>query len=172
LLRTDGVEGLFYYVKGLLMEIQNCSKKDFDQILTDIEEFWGSKRTLHLHTPILINEFGDTAFVINDEGTVCAYLFGFYSQTEPLAYVHLIGVRNNYKRKGYGKMLYEHFIKLAKERNCTKIKAITSVTNQQSIKFHKSIGMELIGDDIIDGVNVVLNYSGPGEHRVVFEKEI
>jgi GNAT superfamily N-acetyltransferase len=154
------------------MEITRCTKEDFDQIITDIEDFWGSKRTLHLHTPILINEFGNTAFVIKDEGTVCAYLFGFYSQTEPLAYVNLIGVRNDYKRKGFGKLLYEHFTKLAKERNCTKIKAITSVTNLQSIKFHTSIGMKLTGDDILDGINVVLNYSGPGEHRVVFMKEI
>jgi ribosomal protein S18 acetylase RimI-like enzyme len=154
------------------MQITKCTKEDFDQIITDIEDFWGSKRTQHLHSPILLNEFGDTAFVINDENTVCAYLFGFYSQTEPLAYVHLIGVRNSCKRKGYGKMLYDHFINLAKAKNCTHIKAITSVTNLQSIKFHKSLGMKLIGEDEINGVNVVLNYSGPGEHRVVFMKEI
>ena len=28
------------------------------------------------------------------------------------------------------------------------------------------------GKDAIEGVPVVLDYSGPGEHRVVFEKEI
>ena len=32
--------------------------------------------------------------------------------------------------------------------------------------------MELIGNDIIDGVPVVFNYGGPGEHRVVFMKDI
>ncbi len=77
------------------MKLMNCSKDDFDQILINIEEFWGSNRTLHLHHPILINELGNTAFVFKKGDTVCAYLFGFYSQTQPVAYVHLIAVRNN-----------------------------------------------------------------------------
>lgn len=42
----------------------------------------------------------------------------------------------------------------------------------QSIAFHKSIGMELTGNGIIDGIPVVFDYSGPGEHRIVFIKEI
>lgn len=38
--------------------------------------------------------------------------------------------------------------------------------------FHRNRGMKLIGKDVIDGVNVVLDYSGPGEHRIVFMKNI
>jgi GNAT superfamily N-acetyltransferase len=154
------------------MEILKCTKEDFDQIITNIEEFWGSKRTLHLHHPFLINEFGNSAFVIKDGDKVCAYLFGMYSQTEPTAYCHLISVRDSYKRNGYGKILYEHFISQAKERNCTHIKAITSTGNKQSIAFHTGLGMETAGNDIVDGEKCVLNYSGPGEHRVVFKKSI
>ena len=45
-------------------------------------------------------------------------------------------------------------------------------TNLESIAFHKNIGMELTGNDVIDGVPVILDYSGPGEHRVVFMKDI
>lgn len=100
------------------MELMNCSKDDFDQIIINIKEFWDSDRTLHLHHPILINEFGNTAFVIKEKNTVCAYMFGFYSQTEPVAYVHLIAVRNNYRRLGLGRKLYEHFIKCAREKYC------------------------------------------------------
>jgi len=150
------------------MQLLNCIKDDFDQIITDIEEFWGSNRTLHIHHPMLINEFGNTAFVFKEGDKVCAYLFGFYSQTQPIAYAHIIAVRNNYRRLGLGRKLYEHFIKCAREKNCSKVKAITKAANLESIAFHKSIGMELTGDGIIDGVPVVLDYSGPGEHRVVF----
>lgn len=154
------------------MELLNCIKDDFDHIMTNIEEFWGSDRTLHIHHPMLINEFENTAFILKEGNIVCAYLFGFYSQTQPVAYAHLIAVRNNYRRLGLGRKLYEHFIKCAREKDFFKVKAITRPSNLESIAFHKSIGMELIGDDIIDGVPVVLDYSGPGEHRVVFMKDI
>lgn len=120
----------------------------------------------------MINEFGNTAFVFKEMDTVCAYLFGFYSQTEHVAYAHLIAVRNNYRRLGLGRKLYEHFINCAREKNCSKVKAITKSANLESIAFHKSIGMELIGNSIIDGIPVVFDYSGPEEHRVVFMKSI
>lgn len=154
------------------MKIQKCSKADYDQIITDIEDFWGSKRTLHVHHPTLLYEFGNTSYVIKEKDTVCAYMFAFYSQTEPTGYVQLIAVRKNHRGLGYARSLYSHYEKIAKKKGCTKLKAITTPTNQESIKFHKSIGMTLKGKDTIDGVPVVLDYSGPGEHRVVFEKEI
>lgn len=154
------------------MELRSCNKNDFDQIIRDIKEFWGSDRTLHIHHPMLINEFGNTAFVFKEGDTVCAYLFGFYSQTEPVAYAHIIAVRNNYRRLGLGRKLYERFIKCAREKECSRVKAITKPTNLESIAFHRRIGMELTGDGIIDGVPAVLDYSGPGEHRVVFMMDI
>ncbi|TAM97239.1 MAG: N-acetyltransferase, partial [Chitinophagaceae bacterium] len=91
-------------------QISNCNYSDFLQILTDIKDFWGNDRTLSYHHPMFINEFGNTAFVIKDNGKVIAYLFGFMSQTEETGYVHLIGVRQNHQNKGLGKKLYRHFI--------------------------------------------------------------
>lgn len=154
------------------MELMGCSKADFDQIISNINDFWESDRTLHLHHPMLIYEFGNTAFVIKDGDTVCAYLFAFYSQTEPIAYAHLLAVRDNYRRQGLARKLYEHFIECARKKDCSGIKAITKPTNLDSIAFHTSMGMKLIGEDAIDGTNVVMDYSGPGEHRVVFMKHI
>jgi len=49
---------------------------EYDEIVKDIVDFWGSDRTLHSHHPYLIYEFGDTAFVIKEQGQVIAYLFG------------------------------------------------------------------------------------------------
>jgi hypothetical protein len=36
------------------MDITNCSKVDFDQILTDFGQFWEHDRTLALHHPTLL----------------------------------------------------------------------------------------------------------------------
>ena len=146
---------------------------DFNEIVKDIVDFWGSDRTLHLHQPYLIYEFGNTAFVIKHQGQVIAYLFGFFSQTDNLAYVHLLGVREKYQRHGLGLLLYENFINLAKSKGIKKIKAITSPSNTKSISFHKSkIGMTFLGEPNEDGINIVKDYSGLNLDRVVFEKSI
>jgi hypothetical protein len=155
------------------MKIEKCTIKDFNEIISNISDFWGSDRTLRLHQSFLIHEFGNTAFVIKDKGNVIAYLFGFFSQTQSLAYVHLIGVREKYQKHGLGKMLYDNFIEIAKSQNIHKIKAITKPINIKSINFHKNkIGMSLLGEPNENGINVIKNYSGMNEDRVVFEKQI
>jgi ribosomal protein S18 acetylase RimI-like enzyme len=154
------------------MEICNCTKDDFDQIISDIKEFWGNDRTLPYHHHLLIYEFGNSAFVIRESNKVIAYLCGFLSQTGPEAYVHLIGVRNTHRRQGLGQRLYEHFIGYARSHGCNRIRAITTPENLTSIAFHKSIGMKLTGEPNKDGIAVIKDYRGPGADRVVFEREI
>lgn len=153
-------------------EIVLCTKADYDQIIQDIESFWGSTRTLGLHQPFLIHEFGNTAFVIKDGNMVAAYLFGFLAQTGPTAYTHLIAVRPEYRREGLAARLYDYFIQFAQAQGCTRMKAITSPTNAASIAFHTRIGMRLLGEPNIDGIPVVKDYKGPGEDRVVFEMDL
>jgi catechol 2,3-dioxygenase-like lactoylglutathione lyase family enzyme/GNAT superfamily N-acetyltransferase len=154
-------------------KIDRCTMNDFNEIISDISDFWGSDRTLHLHQSYLIHEFGDTSFVIRENGRVIAYLFGFFSQFQSTAYVHLIGVREQYQKQGLGKLLYDNFIEIARSHNMHKIKAITKPINSKSINFHKNkIGMRLLGEPNEAGINVVKDYSGKNEDRVVFEREI
>ena len=152
--------------------IVNCSKSDFDQILLEIADFWGSDRTLHLHHPIFLYEFGNSAFVIREDGKVIAYLFGFLAQTGPTAYVHLIGVRRSHQRKGLGSRLYEHFIQFARSHGCKEVKAITTPANTQSILFHKAIGMQLAEGSSEKGIPVVKDYGGPGKDAILFCRKI
>ena len=154
------------------MEITKCTKQDYDQVLTEFREFWDSDRTMPLHHPTLINEFGNSAFVIKDGNAVAAYLWGFLSQTEPVGYVQLLAVRQGYRKRGLARQLYDHFTAFALEHGCTRLKAITSPINTLSIAFHKSIGMMPTGSYIVDGVTVIKDYSGPGKDRVVFSKDI
>jgi len=49
---------------------------------------------------------------------------------------------------------------------------MTTAGNQASILFHKKIGMKLLGEENVDGIEVVKDYSAPGQDRVVFEKDI
>jgi GNAT superfamily N-acetyltransferase len=153
-----------------LSTISKLTKSDFEEILSDLADFWGTERTSFFHHPIFLYEFGDTAYVIKENDRVIAYLFGFLSQTAPVAYVHLIGVRQSHQRQGLGRKLYEHFVAHALRQGCKELKAITTPANHASIAFHRSLGMIADGDSLEDGVPVRRDYSGPGQHRVVFSR--
>ena len=96
------------------MDISLCTKADFDQIITEIADFWGSERTKSLHNPVFLYEFGNTAYVVKEGNAVVGYLFGLLSQTAPVAYVKLVGVRSSHQKRGIGRYLYEYFIEFAK----------------------------------------------------------
>ncbi len=153
-------------------EISLCTPEDYFQILDELHEFWDGRDTRSLHHPFLIQEFGNTAFVIRDGSQVLAYLFGFLSQSEPLGYVHTIAVRASARRRRLAQRLFDHFAGYARQRGCTHIKAITTPFNAGSIAFHKSLGMELLGEPNADGIPVVADYAGRGVPRVVFWKSI
>jgi len=156
------------------MNINQMQLEDFFEIKQSLQQFWHERHQYFepYHRPILFYEFGDTAYVIKEKGEVVAYLFGLLSQTIKTAYVHLIAVKSDCQKHGYGRSLYDHFIAFAKIRGYTKVKAITSPKNIVSVKFHQKIGMMLLGDVNPEGIPVVKDYAGPGEDRVVFEKEI
>ena len=149
------------------MRIEPCTLNDYQHILAHIADFWGGNRTLSLHHPMFVHEFGDSAFVIHAGKVIAAYLFGMYAQTSPTAYVHLVAVRKPYRRHGYARKLYAHFIDVARARGCRWLKAITTPGNSASVAFHRSLSMELQGSPNADGVPVVRDYAGPGQDRVV-----
>jgi GNAT superfamily N-acetyltransferase len=154
------------------IEISTCTLQDYDQILGELSEFWDGRDTRHLHHPFLIHEFGNSAFVIRDGPRVTAYLFGFVSQTESVAYVHAVAVRASARRQHLAHHLFDHFVEFARRHGCRHVKAITTPSNAGSIAFHKSLGMTLLGEPNTDGIPVVSDYAGRGASRVVFWKPI
>jgi GNAT superfamily N-acetyltransferase len=151
------------------MEIAVCTLADFQEIHAAFNTYWPgiseemAARLKILHHPAMVREFGNSAFVIKQDREIIAYLFGFYSQTEPLAYVHALAVRQDHRRAGLASKLYGHFIQLAKAKGCKMIKAITSPGNSASLAFHENLGMAF---------ETVKDYSGPGQARVVMTKAI
>ena len=158
----------------LQMKIELMTKEDFFEIKRNLEFFWGDryKFTENLHHPMLFYEFGKTAYVIKEESKIVGYLMGLLPQTSNVAYVHLIAVASGYQRKKYGSSLYSHFMDFAKSNGYKKVKAITKPTSEKSINFHRKIGMNLLGETNQEGLPVIKNYSGEGQDRVVFMKEI
>jgi ribosomal protein S18 acetylase RimI-like enzyme len=149
--------------------ITGCTKADYDEIVSSLPDFWGHDRTRALHHPMFVNEFRDCAFAIRDGERVVAYLFGFITHAEPVAYVHLVAVRPSHR---LARRLYDHFTRIAIARGCRQLSAITSPGNGGSIRFHQSLGFRLEGAANADGVTVVKDYAGPGVDRVVFRKSL
>ena len=159
------------------MRIELATHGDFLQILRDLPDFWSSSgppmRTLPYHYPFLVHEFGDTAFVVREEGRVIAYLFGFVATAEPVGYIHLVGVRGAHQGTGLGRALYEHFAGVAKDRGCTHLRAVTAPFNSDSQAFHAAMGFEPTGPSRTpDGLPIYPDYHGPGEGVTIFSKRI
>lgn len=152
------------------MKLLPCTREDFIDILDDIAAFWGSGRTVASHHPLLIEEFGDTAFVVRDETCICGYLFGFFAQKGDYFYIHLVGIRDGYKRQGIGQRLYTHAEDIARARGATALKAITSLTNTGSLSFHRALGFEQTGKAEQAGIRYTPAYAGRGRDMVVMRK--
>ncbi|MCK6600722.1 MAG: GNAT family N-acetyltransferase [Bacteroidetes bacterium] len=152
--------------------ISKCTKSDFDQILTQLTDFWGSDRTAAFHHPVFLYEFGSTAWVLKEGELVLAYLFGFFSGETATGYIHLVAVRKEWQKKGLGRHLVEEFAAAARLAGCTRMKAITTPGNLDSIQFHLAMGMRMSGEAAPGDIPVVRDYSGPGMDRVVFIREI
>lgn len=136
---------------------------DLTTILREHQRFWGERDLRHLHHPLLVHEFGDTAFVRRAaDGTVAAYLFGFVTPAR-LGYVHLVAVRDDARGAGHGRALYAHFAAVAAEAGATGLKAITTPDNVGSIAFHRRMGFS---------VTAVPDYSGPGQPRLVLRRDL
>jgi GNAT superfamily N-acetyltransferase len=152
---------MWYLAPSMLLELATTA--DYDTIINTLAEYWGERDMRARHHPMFIHEFGDTALVVRDgSGGVAAYLFGFVAPTQ-VGYVHLVGVRADSRRAGLGRKLYVEFEMLARNRGATSLKAISVPTNHASIAFHRALDMS---------VTEVADYSGPGQPRVVFWRDL
>ena len=146
------------------METRQMTKVDFDLIVGVIDHWWGGPISTFAH-PIFFYELGDQALVVYDGDTLVGFLLGFISTqaSGPTGYVHLVGIHPDYRRQGVGRTLYRHFNDTCENARCTRIKAITTLGNEGSIRFHLALGWR---------VQEVDDYAGPGRRRLVFTCEL
>jgi ribosomal protein S18 acetylase RimI-like enzyme len=145
------------------MEIRGLTKKDFDYIVSVLDRWWGGPSREQAH-PVFFYELGEHALIADEGGEVIGFLLGFIAPTEPkVAYVHLVGIHPDHRRKGVGKQLYQVFTDRARAAGAARVKAITNVGHESSIAFHRALGF---------GATEEPHYAGPHRARVVFTKEL
>jgi GNAT superfamily N-acetyltransferase len=145
------------------MHTRCITKADFDQIVEVIDRWWGGPISTFAH-PIFFYELGDKALIVEEGLTMIGFLLGFVTQ-EPVrtGYVHLVGIHPDFRRRGVGRLLYETFTENCRRADCVRMKAIATLGNEGSQKFHLAVGWEAHETD---------DYAGPGRKRMVFTKDL
>jgi ribosomal protein S18 acetylase RimI-like enzyme len=143
--------------------VERPTIEDLVAIAGEQASFWGERDLSRLHHPMLVHDFGETALLMRDgEGTIIGYLFGLLTPAGT-GYVHLVAVREGRRHEGLGRRLYEEFESIVQSLGGVRLKAITRPENRRSIAFHRAVGFT---------VREIPDYSGPGEPRMVFVREL
>ncbi|MGX1365872.1 ribosomal protein S18 acetylase RimI-like enzyme [Streptomyces canus] len=149
-------------IAPMAVRIDLADVHDLHQVLEDHPRYWGERDLRALHLTALVREFGSTCLVARADDGIRGYLIGFVTP-DRTGYVHLIATRDDARGTGLGRTLYDAFTEAARRQGAVRLKAITSVTNEGSVAFHRSLGF----DD-----RVVQDYDGPGRPRVVFTRDL
>lgn len=138
-------------------------KQDYQHIVQVIDRWWGGPTSAWAH-PIFFYELGSLARVVEHDGIMVGFLFGFVAPGPPkTGYVHLVGIHPDYRRRGVGKVLYQSFEEEARAAGCRRLKAIANVGNEASVAFHHAQGWTS---------KEVEDYSGPARPRIVFSRSL
>lgn len=147
------------------LQTRPLTKADYDEIVRVIDRWWGGPTSALAH-PIFFYELGRLARVVECEGMLVGFLFGIMASESaegPVGYVHLIGIHPGFRRRGVARLLYSSFEEDCRKEGARRLKAITTVGNEGSVRFHDALGWTKAE---------IEDYAGPGRLRVVFTKEI
>jgi len=138
------------------------TKADYDHIVRVIDKWWGGPTSALAH-PVYFYELGDHAMVAECSGRLVGFLFGFIAPVKNIGYVHLVGIDPEFRRQHVGTLLYQSFERKCADANCAAMKAVTTLANDGSMRFHQALGWT--SEEVTD-------YAGPGRARVVFSKRL
>jgi ribosomal protein S18 acetylase RimI-like enzyme len=145
--------------------VRTADAADYDRIAPVVDEWWGGRAMIDMLPRLFFVHFRDTAFVAEDGGELAGFLAGFLSQTRPdEAYIHFAGVSPDHRGRGVGRLLYERFFAVARERSRTVVRCVTSPVNERSVAFHRALGFDV--------AEVAPNYDGRGGDRVLMVKRL
>jgi GNAT superfamily N-acetyltransferase len=144
------------------MQTRPLTKADYDQIVTVIDRWWGGPTSALAH-PMFFYELGRMARVVELDGLLVGFLLGFICPDASVGYVHLVGIHPDYRRRGVAKLLYRSFEEDCVREGCRRLKAITTLGNEGSVRFHLALDWTMTEME---------DYAGPGRLRIVFAKDL
>ncbi len=121
-----------------------------------------------------LQHFATSSLVAEAEPGLLGFLLGFHSvDRADESYIHFVGVRPDARKAKIGRRLYERFFDESRSRGRTRVRCITTPTNEVSIAFHRAMGFAVEpGPKTFNGIAVKPDYDGPGVDRVAFVREL
>ena len=152
-------------IKGAtFVQTRSVVETDYYNVLAVLNDWWGGRQMTHLLPRLFFEHFQTTSFIIEDNGSLWAFLIGFVSQTQrQQAYIHFVGVNPHLRKSGLAKFLYGEFFSTVRNMGCVTVRCITSPVNEGSVSFHKRMGFS---------ASLATDYAGPGQDRILFCKDI
>ena len=144
------------------MDTRPLTKADYDQIVRVIDRWWNGPTSALAH-PIFFYELGRLARIVEADGVLVGFLFGFCRREGLVGYVQLVGIHPDYGRRGVGRLLYAAFGDDCRREAVVELKAITTPGNEGSVRFHQALGW---------ATGEIEDYAGPGRMRIVFTKKL
>ena len=83
-------------------------------------------------------------YVLESEGTVAAYM-GMHIVLDE-CYIANVAVSPDHRRKGYGQLLVENALEVARKKSCYFITLEVRVSNLSAIKLYEKCGFESVGE--------------------------
>ena len=141
--------------------IRHAEPADYARVIPVVDEWWGGRPMAAMLPKLFFVHFRETSFVVEEEGSVVAFLCGFKSQTfDDEAYIHFVGVDPSFRGAGLARSLYERFFEAVAPRSV--VRAVTSPRNERSVAFHRALGFEV--------ERIEEDYDGRGESRVLLKR--
>jgi GNAT superfamily N-acetyltransferase len=156
------------------MIIRHVRPSDYPPIIAVLDNWWGGRKVSAMLPRLFFEHFCDTSYIIEEDNRIAAFLIGFFSQSQPEeAYIHFVGVHPQYRKRGFGRILYEQFFSAVRQNNRKLVRCVTSPVNTGSIAFHTRMGFRIEpGESGLNGVAFDPDHDGPGEHRVRFIQQV
>ena len=144
------------------VQMRTATPADYDAIARVLDDWWG-RPVLGSLPRLFLDLFCRTSLIIDGDDGPDAFLVGILSPSDAVhSYIHFVGVSPAVRGRGYARLLYEEFFRIARTDGRTVVSAITAVANAGSVAFHRALGFSVTGP--------VEDYNGPGRPMLVFER--
>jgi ribosomal protein S18 acetylase RimI-like enzyme len=155
------------------MQYRNTEESDYEYVIERLNLWWGGRNMADMLPRLFFTYFRDSSYICFDGNRIVGFLVGFVSDAvKETGYVHFVGVDPEYRRTSIARKLYSKFFEYCKSKGVCFVKCVTSPVNTVSIAFHQRLGFKASSYDVQGNPVPVLNYDGPGEHRVLFKLQL
>ena len=132
------------------------------RLLDAHDRFWDAD-TRALHHPVWFHQFGGFgALARTSGGEDVGYVLGVVT-ADRLAYLHLLAVRDDRRRRGLGRRLCGWFDDLAGRTGARVVQTVTRPDDTAAVAFHSALGA---------GAHLSRDHAGAGADRVVLTRPL